>query len=519
MRSSVLSGMTLGGLLLSFNLYAATVHIQVESDQIQTQKIKGFGAYSRVSFSEFKIKNFENSKIVGEPSLPVKSWILVGTPESITVDIEVANQQEIKNLRPYPVQVQPCRCVVDSAPFAYNPQSYPQKYELKYLGAYKGKNLTQLNVNLAHYDADENKVVLDTDIQVSFNADEFKLENEVLKNYLIIAPKDLVAGLSDFVVWKTKLGFNVIIESVLSPNSTLDSVSGIIRKHYEQSQADFVMLIGDEKTIPMYRVKTSSSSSTPSDLKYYLMDGADDKIPDVYASRIVAATVEQVKNKLNKAMEYEQKTYLSPGGLKTIIGIASSEGNNPSDDDYIKGIENQFETFQNFSSVHFAENDPKSNPKNLNHALENGASWLFYIGHGSGTSWPSMYQEYKARDLASIKNKNTVKPIVIDVACQNGRLIDDRFGTAFMSVLGLKEDSAFGAAAYYGGSVDISWDPPALMAKGMAEAQAQNNYNYISQAIFAGQLYLANHWNQPEDVMDNLEWYHLQGDPGMKVSF
>ena len=124
-----------------------------------------------------------------------------------------------------------------------------------------------------------------------------------------------------------------------------------------------------------------------------------------------------------------------------------------------------------------------------------------------------MAQAYTTTHIAQVSNKSVVKPIVIDVACQNGRLISANLGSNFMKV----GPDANGAVAYYGGSVNISWHPPAIMAQGIAFEQLSKNYPYLGQALLAGQLYLAGKWANKAEVVDNMEWYHLQGDPGLAI--
>lgn len=79
--------------------------------------------------------------------------------------------------------------------------------------------------------------------------------------------------------------------------------------------------------------------------------------------------------------------------------------------------------------------------------------------------------------------------------------------------------SGIGAVAYYGGSVNISWHPPAIMAQGIAFEHMDKNFHYLGEALMAGQLYLAQKWNNKEDLVDNWEWFHLQGDPSLGVHY
>lgn len=524
-KASVLFSMVLSTHAMS---WAKTETININQNSVSVQSAPGFGTFSRNNFSKFNVQGFQNSQVVGRASLPVKTWLLVGQPADIKVDIQVQRSQVFKNVVPYPTQEQPCRCATDKKiSFAYDAASYApnrsgaraDKYTMTYLGAYKGQPITQLNVNLAHFDAATQEVTLDTGVTVTHNTSEFALEREDLKNYLIIVPQSLAVGLDDFVAWKQSQGYNVVVEKLTSPNTTIAAVTNLVKDYYNRKQADFVMIIGDSKAVPMNVVKTTGDSRTPSDLKYFLMDGATDLIPDVYSSRVVASTAADVKMKLAKAIEFEKRAFVDAKGFKTGIGIASNEGSSPSDDEYVKNIEKQFEKRMNFKSVHFQQNDKKSNPTELNKALTAGAVWLTYMGHGSGTSWPSMNKEYDMSSFKAIRNKDTVKPIVIDVACMNGRLESGYLGAGFIDVFGSTANDGFGAAAYFGGSVNISWHPPAVMATGIAMEHSSKNFSHLGQALLAGQLYLAGNWSNASDVMDNLEWYHLQGDPGMNIHF
>ncbi len=109
--------------------------------------------------------------------------------------------------------------------------------------------------------------------------------------------------------------------------------------------------------------------------------------------------------------------------------------------------------------------------------------------------------------------------MIIDVACMNGVIQEGYLGSTFMKTATNGEQNPFGVAAYYGGTVNISWHPPAVMATGIASEHLSKKFKHLGEALLAGQLYLAGKWNNQADVIDNFEWYHLQGDPGMNIQF
>lgn len=507
----VTSLLLLIGLTAEANQYRVKLNKNISASPIEKQG---------VSFTKFNFGDIEVDRTLGAPELPVKSWLVRGTPAQIKVSVKALDKATYEGV-PMPVQEQDCRCATDKIKtFKYDSSLYTKadkQVTVNYLGAYRGQPISRVDVKLGAYNPDRQETVITTDAEVDMNTSEFSLPREGdLKDYLIVSTPALAAGAEEFVNWKRSQGFNVSVETISSPNNTTAAVQALIKQAYTEKGIDFVIIIGDESTIPMFRVSTSGSGSTPSDLKYYTMDGATDYVPDVYASRIVAPNAASVTAQLAKSIEYEQRAWGSNKNSNRFIGIASNEGSNPSDDQYVKAIEAKYAEVLQSEIVHLWQNDRvNSNPTVLNANLNGGAGWLTYLGHGSGTSWASMNVTYSTTHVAQMSNRASVKPIIIDVACMNGKLVNNYLGSSFLSANG----NAFGAVAYYGGSVNISWHPPAVMAQGIAFEHLTKHYTHLGQALLAGQLYLAGKWTRQEEVIDNFEWYHLQGDPGLNIGF
>lgn len=472
------------------------------------------------TFKSLQIANLESSRQVGRAALPIKSWLVIGKPEQVSVKTRINSSVHFEGVQIAPTEPQDCRCDVAKKAFTFNRGEYEKKIEptnVEYLGAFRGQDISRVDVLLANYEPGSQKLDLHQEMEVEISADAFTLPRVDYKDYLILVPSQLEPGIRDFVQYKKNQGYNVLVEILSTPQLALNLVSQLIRQHYTNDGTDFVMFIGDESAIPMYKVETTGSYSTPSDLPYLTLDGAKDSVPDVFASRITASTASAVQQQLKKAIDFEQQNYASAVGLKKVIGIASNEGSKPSDKEYIISINKEFEGGLNAETTLIHQDDAlNSNPKVLNEKFNIGARWLTYIGHGSGMSWPSMATSYSTANIKQVSNEPSVKPIILDVACQNGRLIKGQLGTSFMEV---GSETDFGASAYYGGTVNISWHPPAVMAQGIAHEQMSNNYKHLGEALLAGHLYLASKWNDLESVVDNLEWYHLQGDPGMRINF
>ncbi|MBM4317572.1 MAG: hypothetical protein FJ116_08845, partial [Deltaproteobacteria bacterium] len=74
-----------------------------------------------------------------------------------------------------------------------------------------------------------------------------------------------------------------------------------------------------------------------------------------------------------------------------------------------------------------------------------------------------------------------------------------------------------GAVAFYGGSVNISWHPPAVMSIGVAKSHFEKKIPTLGGSVLAGQLYLFEKMGEDEETLDNLRWYNLLGDPSLNM--
>ena len=194
--------------------HAATYKINLPANSIKVgQQI----SFSQTQFSQLSAQGFETSKQVGAPELPVKTWLIQGRPEQINVQLHASKIQVLENTRPTPVQPQACRCDNEIKSFQFDSKIYSAKvpaYKLSYLGAFRGTPITQVQVNLGQYDSARNEVQLLSQAEVTMNLPEFSFGPGDYKDYLIIAPESLVAGVAEFATWKRSRGMNVIVEFI-----------------------------------------------------------------------------------------------------------------------------------------------------------------------------------------------------------------------------------------------------------------------------------------------------------------
>jgi len=481
-------------------------------------------------FSSVEVEGMENTKEVSKASLPYYSFIVKGAPSEFKVNLKKGKAFTVKGLRPSPARELPCRCAKDKN---LDPNINIFKYEegrglytIEYLGDFRGEKLSKVTVSPAKYRNSKFEIYPELELSLSkvkggginFNTNE--LDSEVLanKNYLMVAASHLVKATNKLADYKRSQGFKVKVVDLKTVGKTSEKLKSFLHEEYRRNGYSFALLVGHEETMPTEYKSTSSDAETPSDTAYFTMGGSGDIIPDVFYGRIVADTEKDVLNQLKKIKEYDAKSYVQSQGRNHFVGIASDEGSNPSDVEYMESYHAEFkDVFGTKASLYLQERS-NSNSRNINKALNEGAHWLSYIGHGSGDSWSSVNRgDYNSGHIKDL-NPGIVKPVIIDVACQNGRFsYEGRLGERFMNET--KNGKPIGAVAYYGGSVDISWHPPAVMAKGINKAIAKDGFNTLGEALLKGQLHLLEKYDDREAAVENLIWYHLFGDPSMKISF
>lgn len=482
-------------------------------------KVEAVAHAAKPEFKVFSEKNVNFSQDVGLSQLPFKSVVVAGEPETTEVTIENGDGVRVNALSA-PAQKEISRNAVPGK-FIFTPAKSRSMVKKEYLGTYRGKPLTRVTIYAAEADYAGKSMTFYPKLRAQIStsdsmADLYDNTSESAYDYLIVSPRALLEGLRDFVFYKNYRGHvvkTVVLEDI---GTDVAKITAFFKSEYQANKYKYALIVGTDNLFPNHLVRTSGSARTPSDYPYFLMD-SNDMIPDVHYGRVVASTPEEVKRQTEKWMDYQERRN-DVSGLLHMIGIASNEGSNPSDEQYVRGIEADLNKAYGTTASHFYQNDATSKPDPINEAFNKGAGYLTYLGHGSGTSWASTGTYYNVSHIKKIENANVVKPVIIDVACQNGILKKGYFGETFMNAVDSRGD-AVGAAMYFGGSVNISWHPPAIMARGIVKRTIEQKLGTIGDALLAGHLYLLENHTDVEAVRDNFEWYHLFGEPSSNLYF
>lgn len=479
-------------------------------------------------YQSVKVEGLNNTSNVGYAALPYYSQTLDSAVSDISISVKLGKPVLVKVGQVLPAQKELCRCDEDKKTakvFVDHQRAWVTNsfYKIEDLGDFRGKKVSRVLFFPYHYNA--HLGVIEFYPEAEFKVDS-KPQRAVLDtsiyDYLVVSADSLKGAVNEWVNFKSErqdLKFKVVgLSEIGADANSAEKLKEWIHKEYNESRFRYALFVGSQKEIPVFFMKTTSSSQTPSDLPYFAMGGANDFIPDVHAGRIVASKSETVKNILKKWVAYEQDSSGSSQGWGRAIGVSSSEGSNPSDKEYVDSIQDKLNAKFGTERINFNEEDSNSTPVEFNKAMDVGSMWMTYLGHGSGTSWPSFNQTYSVSHIAQLQNANAVKPFWMDVACLNGKLFEDFAGAKLMSATDSKGNPT-GTVAYYGGTVSISWHPPAILARGMAFSLVDMDSPTIGQVIQAGQKYLTENISNVEEIKSSQIWYVLQGDPSLKLRF
>jgi hypothetical protein len=409
-----------------------------------------------------------------------------------------------------------CRCDNDPAQAvdkAVKANKDTPKYELISLGDYRGKKIYKLNIYPHRYK--RGLLMASGSMQVKLKGlvplESESLQASASKSYLLVGKRDFLNAMGEWISYREGQGHR--IETLASDGvNSAEELKQKIHREIKGKNLDSLLILGNETVVPMFTFKTKFDANTPSDLPYALTGEGSDWIADVDYGRFPVARPSEVAAIVAKIKAYESR-HQGPVANLRALGMASNEGVNPNDFEYLQRMLTPMESL-GYANKLLHQDDSSSNVSTITEVLRNGVDWVNYIGHGSGTSWPSINRgPYTSDDLLAVGEMPSF-PVVIDVACQNGRMSGTkRMGESFL--LAGNTNQLSGAVAYFGGTVDISWDPPAIMAIGINQSVAAKKWDTLYRNIMEGQLHLMQQVDNEQDLKDNLIWYHLQGDPGL----
>lgn len=544
-------------------------------NKIDIQSTKG-------TFTQLLIEDTYRTGKIGEPQLP-SSKKLIEIPFGADASVEIISyDEETYSLEDFGIgnQILPTQPSYEKnmdpsvQEFILHEKAYSKDAfidfeiaKIRKVGVMRGTTLAQLTVNPITYNPIKNtiKVYNNIVLKVVFkNGDSTKTNSfknktsssyfdaisgsivnsstEYIDNpdhtkypvkYLIVTDPDLESGLDDFVAWKTKKGFEVIVVNTDEIGSTSSEIKAWIHAQYNAgTESDpaptFFLLVGDTDQIPASQIGDDSGKST--DLYYACADGDDDIIPDMYYGRFSATDSTELKNMVDKVLYYEKYEFADDSYLNNVTLIAGADATwNPAvgQPTINYGTENYFNAANGFTTVNTYLDEYTNCYANDNFKV----SLINYTAHGSETSWYSPLLTKSA--VNSMSNTNQY-PLAVANCCLTADFgYSECIGETWMR----KADG--GAVAYIGSSPysywyeDFYWSVGAHTyvsgssptveesTLGVYDAPSSSDYLCVDALVFVGNLAVteAHDQNYSSSISSKYYWeaYNCLSDPSLCI--
>jgi len=315
-------------------------------------------------------------------------------------------------------------------------------------------------------------------IEVKYKEPSALVSFNDIYDLLIITPSEFFGNILPLVAHKNKYGIStklITLDEIYSGSyfpvqgrDDAEKIKYFIKNAIENWNLSYIFLIGGCDKLPVRLVSSASSYSINtfiSDLYYadiYSSDGSFcswdsnnngrfgeinrngdiidtmDLYPDLYIGRIPCTSSNEVDTVVNKIINYEIETYnqswfknlILCGGdtfnnllVEWILGARASEGIYSCDK--IASVMKDFNPIKLYAnSIFNRKNLPLAS--NINNAINDGAGFVLFSGHGNPTLWVThppllMFINlfYKSSDIANLNNNNKL-PIMVFYACSNG---------------------------------------------------------------------------------------------------
>jgi len=528
------------------NASVAPVAIRLQVPGIEVNR-------SEDGFDTIQVEGLEPLVRAGEPEL-FATGSLLAVPAGYEPEIIVENQEvrTVSGVLARPAQ-RKFRCAApQNMGFAFNAAlyesrgSFPREVaSIEEVGYLQGMRLVRVALNPLQQDFNGRSLNVTTDIQVKvkFNligkAEPLTLppsfygivrnvaangrdlgEHLVMgrgpERMLIVVGDAFKDAIAPFVAWKRAKGLKVDVVTFTEAGGSKEKVKEYGQTYYDASadKPTYYMYIGNKTSMPAFAESTSSGQA-PSDYRFALLSGTD-AIPDVLYGRFLADNADDLARQINRAVAYEATPEKGAGWYSTGSTIASPDGSGPSDKEYADQVREAMKAGTYTEMDAFEASAQTAKPDQILEKINGGRTWISYFGHGSGTAWASTNGYFSNTHVAQTTNADRL-PVIIDVACLNSSWVSlaKPFGKAWVTQTYNGKEA--GAVAFYGGSVSISWHPPAVMSVGVSKYHFEKPVHSLGGSVAAGQLYLVEKMGTGSDVTDNLKWYNLFGDPAMLI--
>ncbi|MBD3232554.1 MAG: hypothetical protein GF315_02405, partial [candidate division Zixibacteria bacterium] len=537
-------------------------------------------------FVRLNVEGFPMSQNVGEPNLPVIGKLLsIPFESALSVEI-VESDYEIISLEDLDIDVpimptQPSLSKSqnpEDVPFEYDRQTYQRNdfYSLpiadaEVKGTMRALHIGRLAVSPVQYNPVERllKVYSTVTVRVNYEHPNFGLTQEMQRKhyspffeplyqkvvnyqtpvfdmlddlvtypvkYVIVSDRMFEAQLQEYIAWKEKKGFEVIVAYTDEIGGNNTQIRAYLQDLYENSNPpedptpSFVLLVGDTGEIPPF---SGDAGWHVTDLDFCEYTGDD--WPEIYYGRFSASSTSHLQPQIDKSLEYEMYTMPDPSYLAEVTMIAGV------DSWYAETHGNgqiNYGTNLYFNLAHGITDHtwlyPESNDPGASDAIiqtvDDGIGYINYTAHCGPTSWAD--PSFTTSDINGLTN-NHMYLLAVGNCCSSNEF---DYSSPCWGEVWLRSANK-GGVGYIGASNSTYWDEDYWWGVGYGPVEGngpsyeetglgaydgvfhdhgepiQYHYNTNAAMMFAGNMAVSESGSSLEEYY--WEAYHLMGDPSI----
>ncbi len=324
-----------------------------------------------------------------------------------------------------------------------------------------------------------------SDFFINYSAAKYQVLSDE-GEMLIICHDPWVEAMQEFVTWKNQKGIKTTIIPKSQAGANAAAIKEYVKNYYQTSGLTFLLLVGDAQYVP---VNTGSGLGGDSDNAYAYIDG-NDHYQEFFVGRFSAESLQDVETQIRRTVDYEKAIGIVDGWLNNSIGIGSEEG--PGDDNeydyaHMQKIQNKLKNYTYLSAAELYDGSQGGTDESgdataaqLTTAINNGASIINYIGHGSSDSFVTT--GFDMSDINNLDNANKL-PFIWSVACVNGEFVGQTcFAETWLRAKNA-ENKPTGALAVIMSTINQSWNPPMEGQDEMVEILVEGYQNNIKRSF------------------------------------
>ncbi|MSU20962.1 MAG: hypothetical protein EXS30_06155 [Pedosphaera sp.] len=359
-------------------------------------------------------------------------------------------------------------------------------------------------------------------------------------HYLILTPRVYRNALNEFALWKQSKGLNVdfaYVGSAAGDDVAADrnAIDGYLESYFKANYCHgvYVLIVGDVDVVPSGRSTRVDSdpdgNDADSDHIYEVL--GSNRFPSLYVGRLSINSESELSTQLGKILSYERSPVA--GDWPTKVTLAANSQN----DDGSRGVSPSFPSKYaaavnavagygsytappSFQVLHAGASSAAATRavnQDVVDAINGGRGIVLYRGHGDGSGWVSGWDgsstfglDFTTSHINALTNH--AYPIVLSIACQNGRLRNK----VAISELWMSRANA-GAVAHFGASVNSYTDENHERAKGLFRAIYENGFTRLGPALAEGERISYSATGGGAGWDNNTFCYNLLGDPELTI--